>query len=220
MALDLDILAAIDARVRQGERDILAFGTVASVDSDNDVTVTFDGSAASIPCKNFGNVLTIAGDRVGLAKIGKWWTVVGEMERRWPATAAGQASGPGGGLSTASGSYSDTPGLVTLTITKRYDDTQLYVVMAIDTYVSVNGTQFEYGVQIAGVAMAAADYRMGAYLQNFANDHRAITDFRCISGLPADTYTIKSRWKRLAGTGNVTQDNSSDTSLFAQEVSP
>jgi hypothetical protein len=43
--LDETVIAAIDARVQQGEKNILAFGTVNAVNSVVDCTVTFDGSA-------------------------------------------------------------------------------------------------------------------------------------------------------------------------------
>jgi len=44
--------------------------------------VTLDGSALAVPVKVFGDVEVLAGDRVGLVRIGTDWTVIGTYTRR------------------------------------------------------------------------------------------------------------------------------------------
>jgi hypothetical protein len=99
--LDLAVLQAIDQRVAQGEQTLLAMGTVSAWDqtSPTDVQVTFDSTAIAVPCKVF-DVFVAEGDRVGLAKIGRWWTVVGSFTKRWRQLLGGTQWTGGGNLVT------------------------------------------------------------------------------------------------------------------------
>lgn len=99
--LDLSLVQAIDERVAAGEKTLLAMGTVAAWDPNlpTDVMVTFDSSAVAVPCKVF-DLYVAEGDRVGLAKLDRWWTVVGTFTRRWRQVLGGTRWSGGGNLVT------------------------------------------------------------------------------------------------------------------------
>jgi hypothetical protein len=73
-ALDL-----IDERIRSYEEKTLAMGTAQSATdkATNTVNVLFDGSGVAVPVKSFRSVTVLPGARVGLAKFGAQWVVIG-----------------------------------------------------------------------------------------------------------------------------------------------
>jgi len=85
------LVRLIDERVAKG---IAAFaksaaqitgssaGTVVYRTGATTAQITLDGSALAMPVKVFGDVELLAGDRVGLLRIGTDWTVIGTFTRR------------------------------------------------------------------------------------------------------------------------------------------
>lgn len=102
MTLDLALVQAIDQRVAAGEKMLAAMGTVTSWlnTAPSDVMVTFDSTTAAVPCKVFGDVTVAEGDRVGLLRLGRWWTVVGSFTKRWTGVLGGNRWTGGGNLVT------------------------------------------------------------------------------------------------------------------------
>ena len=79
MPFNWDLLDLIDSRVRDSGEQILAMGT-AQTGTDkatNTVYVMMDGSGMAVPVKAFRSVTVVPGARVGLAKFGSQWVVVG-----------------------------------------------------------------------------------------------------------------------------------------------
>jgi hypothetical protein len=97
--LDEVLIQAIDQRVAAGEKMLLAMGTVASWDANSptDVMVTFDSASVAVPCKVF-DLWVAEGDRVGLAKFDRWWTVVGTFTKTWRELLGGTQWSSGGNL--------------------------------------------------------------------------------------------------------------------------
>ena len=97
--LDEVLIQAIDQRVAAGEKMLLAMGTVTSwnVNSPTDVMVTFDSASVAVPCKVF-NLWVAEGDRVGLARFDRWWTVLGTFTKTWRELLGGTQWSGGGNL--------------------------------------------------------------------------------------------------------------------------
>lgn len=77
MGLIADLINVIDARIAQKSVERTAIGTVVARTSATDALVVMDGSQGSVPVKVAGNAPAHEGDRVYVAKFGRWWTVVG-----------------------------------------------------------------------------------------------------------------------------------------------
>ncbi len=73
-ALDL-----VDERIKSNQERAFALGTAQSATdkSTNTVNVMMDGSGVAVPCKAFRSLTVLPGARVGLAKFGTQWIVVG-----------------------------------------------------------------------------------------------------------------------------------------------
>lgn len=70
-------LDVIDAQIAKAAAKVTDTGTVTSVISTTRLMVMFNGSTVAVPVKVWTNVPVVAGDRVGLAKFGSDWVVIG-----------------------------------------------------------------------------------------------------------------------------------------------
>jgi hypothetical protein len=77
-----DLIDVIDARITEHEASVTAVGTVVTRTGNTTAMITFDGSALAVPVKCFGDVNVDEGDRVGLARLGVDWTIIGTFTRR------------------------------------------------------------------------------------------------------------------------------------------
>jgi hypothetical protein len=214
--LDETVIAAIDARVQQGEKNILAFGTVNAVNSVVDCTVTFDGSSASIPCKNFGDVLLIEGDRVGVAKIGAFWTVFGNMSARWQSEngiSIQQSSG-----TTISSTLVDMPSTAQFTFVKYYDSTRIKCWFSGSGWVTASPTAITFGMKLVGANSGTTLFDVGTIYVNNASTHIGYSDMALKSSFPADVYTVTAQWRRNSGTGTVTADTADRFAHSCKEI--
>lgn len=79
MPFNWDVVDLIDERMKTFDEKILAMGT-AQTGTDkttNTVFVMIDGSGVAVPVKAFRSVTVVPGARVGLAKFGAQWVVIG-----------------------------------------------------------------------------------------------------------------------------------------------
>jgi hypothetical protein len=214
--LDADMVNAIDARVRQGEREVMAFGVVNSVDSDVDCTVTFNGSMASIPCKNFGNIQLIENDAVGVAKVEDWWTVFGIMSARWQSengTSVQQSFG-----STTSSTFVDMPNTAQFTFVKYYDATRIKVWASGSASTSVNNTQFTFCMKLDGANSGVTRFDVGSMWINPTGQHVGWSDEAWLTDYPADIYTVTAGWRRNSGTGTLSVDQNDRYAHSCKEI--
>jgi hypothetical protein len=220
MLLPEELIAAIDARVAFALQQSHAWGVVASRDSTVDAQVVFDGSALAVPVKVAADVDAFEGDRVAMAKVGRWWTVLGSMTRHWPTDAvAWQNQGSG---STASTTFANTPTTTAVTFTKRWDNTRVLAAMTGSAYVDTSATDIEFGLKFVdadGVVTTTA--AIVSWLFDTTNAHRTKSDYKIVSGLAAGTYTVTAQWRHGATGGGTDSTFGYDViSFHVAEIGP
>jgi hypothetical protein len=223
MTLSADIMLAIQVEVRRQLKDAQArdkqWGTVASRTFNTWAEVTFDDSNATIPCK-IGDVEAYEGDRVGLLKIGNWWTVVTCMTKYWPSRAgvATVQTTPG---TTTNASFNDVPTPADVTFVKRWDTTRVRVEITAGSFPNVTAScEAEWGARFTSSQGVVNTYAI-INTPDFAGGERMYsTSFDYLSGLAADTYTVRVMWRRKSGTATVQTDNFETIAIDLEEISP
>lgn len=158
------------------------------------------------------------GDNVAMVRQGSTWLVLG-------ATASGDGTNslPGiagynniaGTGTTTSASFADMPGATTFAFAKR--TTSSLVRVDFGTTFFVAGAQA--GVEF-GVRMNAIDTAISRYLDTLTINVRlsAPAGQLYLTGIPAGDQTITLRWRRVRGTGTVSQNGDDWLSFAAMEV--
>lgn len=229
MTLTLDILQAIQAEVARGEKQITQFGTVASMTSDVDALVTFDGSSANIPVKLFANNRIQQGDRIGLMKVGPWWVGIGGFTARFLGANGNQNFQSTGGTTT-SGTFGDFPTALSFTFVKKQDLTRVRMYMG--TYLYITGAG-DAGV-VTGLKFSSTVYGdvtldvAARYINSFyVNVHVDCIGTKYAPGsatwdgttsLPAGTYTVSAQWARYTGAATLNVGADDRVSIECAEV--
>lgn len=112
-----------------------------------------------------------------------------------------RVTGPGGAQSANSTTYiSKTGG--SFTFVKNRSSTIIDVIGTGSDYCTVAGDKYELALQISGT-----DYSIGTFYHNTTGKHDGWAMMNQIPSIPAGTYTVLVRFRRNAGTGQVTWDN-------------
>ena len=199
----MKLLDTIDSRISKQLSRYTAMGEVVSVDTVGlGATVTFFGASTAIPVKRAGHVHCLPGDRVGLVKAeADWWIAWPARDRPAPASLHTFPAGVSTPDTYALASYATLPNAPTFEITKRYDASYIEVDARMGCYATGgSGTKVGIGLLIGGI-----DYDVTTFFINALSDHKHFTAIAIImSGIPAGTYTIAYRWKRILGAGTLT----------------
>lgn len=213
MAYNDDLIRLIDQRVRAASAVTVSMGTIVDRDPAGvTATVMFDGSTVAVPCKIFGWQRVDSGERVGLLKFGSEWLVIGSYDE----SGLGEASATGYFTSTnttTTASFADAGDGATVTFTKVRDTTAIRVGLIAYAYSTATATIAQFGVNVAGT-----DYAVGYLAYNVANQHMPIGGFTRITGIPAGTYTIPVRWRRISGAGIVNINGDDRYSFEVDEI--
>jgi hypothetical protein len=147
---------------------------------------------------NMDSTLTLAGDIATASQNGV----------NAPATTSGNDD-------TTSAVYVNMAGTGSVTsfqFVKRYAGTRVKITMAASTFGVTATNVVSIGVLVNGVD---TEITRGASLNN---EHDTIFGIARITGLPAGTYTIQGRWRRVSG-GSVSRRNTDDwLTIDAEEV--
>lgn len=220
MAIDQDLIALIDQRIRSAAAKDKAAGTCVSRDTTGSgADVAFDGSTVAMPVKVLGNVFMKPGDRCVLERFGSDWVVIGS----WSALGLGECSvfgfGPGGAVSTTSASFVDFSDIAPRQFDKAFDATYVRMAVTAGCYSTAISTGVRFGIRItpldAESAYPATDLAMNNIWFNQANIHQTNYYHYRYTVLPAGSYEIQLRWRRGAGTGTITADSAD---LFSVEL--
>lgn len=224
MPLPLDMLQAIDDRVRSGERNVTAMGTVVERTFDDNAQVVFDGSQGPVPVKVSGDVEAYPGDRVGLVKFGRWWIVVVSMAKRWPAD-NGATLTPTTGYSTGAFSFADVPEIGAFPFVKRWNATR--VKSHIDaTAKSSAGLSAEWAFKFTS-DMGSLEVPVAWLYYDLTTLHLPACGTKYTLGaatwdgvgLPAGEYQVQMRWRSPHG-GNINISADDRISGSCAEVAP
>jgi hypothetical protein len=192
--------------------------TINSVDTtSNLVFATYDGDAESIPMINLKGSI-VAGERVmamfvppqGNYIIGtnvSSTTVLGENGINTP--------GPAGGLGTTSATFVNMGAALTFSFTKKLTNTRVVAELDGAGYSTVASSKAQYGCSVSSVG----DFALADFFFNEANTHRSWSGFNYLAAgsIPAGTYTIVGRFRRLSGAGTITIDDNDRFSLGLRE---
>ncbi len=219
MSLPLEILQAIDARIDQARERTTAVGSIVSIKDTTTALCTFDGSAFAVEVKLAGDADINSGDRVGLIKFGRWWVAICPLTRRWqPHSGASVQQAVG---TTVSASYADLPVTVSTTFVKKWDATRAFVIVNGGGFSTAVNTEAFYGANFSSPQQPAiATYDIASIFWNNASEHLRECDWRYVTGLAADTYTVKVQWLRNSGAGTVSVDVKDRIAINVMEVSP
>lgn len=121
--------------------------------------------------------------------------------------------GPNPAQNTTSATFVNIPNSTGVTFSKGYGATEVKLTLFGRLRTNSVGTQAALAVQINGV-----DYEVDRQYFDVANCHFQLGGFVSVSGIPAGTYTVRARWRRIGGAGNVTLDDFDKFSLEAREV--
>ncbi len=230
MSYNEDLIRIIDSRIASAQRKVVDFGTVQSRDTTGPgATVVFDGTVDGQPVKVPGHVHCFGGDRVVMEQVKGNWVVLGTFNRRQLAESYTRAFGPGTPGTSTSASFVDQPCALVTTLTKRYDLTALRLSLISELYVTVAPTVVATAVRVAGLTgtetasiFTPIDFNIGVLNFNAAGTHLAIPGFirgtNSPAGFPAGDYTITARWRRISGTGTMTQDSNDLNAVEVDEI--
>jgi hypothetical protein len=209
MTLSPEDLGIIDQRIRASQRKTEAMGTVISRDTTGPgAMVRHDGASTPTPALVPGSVFCQPGDWVTLNLYGTQWVV----SNSFSSAAFGEASRFYVGLPSAagpitSGSFNDLQEVSPITFTKLHDLTFVLISASYGGYVDAVNTEAEWAVRLVqtegSTPYTAADISVGSIFYNTSGEHLNQTQSRRKTDIPAGTYTVSMRWRRVGGTGNL-----------------
>lgn len=220
------LIDMVDERIQLSKRRTVAYGTVQTRDTTGPgATVVFDGTTIAMPVKVPGHVHVLENDRVMLLLGETTWVIVGSFNRRLMAEAFLKISGPGGGGTTTSASFVDMPSTPTIAFNKRYDLTAVRIALKAAVSSSAVATVVETAVRVYGApgtltasTYTAADNSLDLTALNVANVHTLMYGTYRDINMPAGTYYIGARWRRVSGGGTLSVDQNDIMHLEADEI--
>jgi len=117
-----------------------------------------------------------------------------------------------GTYSTISATYVDI-GTVEVSITKQQNGTDLLLILYTSLYSDSTNTVFAYGVNDG-----SSDYDVLVGTFNPANTHLSFSGAAKITGLSSGVQTLRARWKRTSGAGELNMDSGDTLTMTVQEV--
>lgn len=205
---ELDTIRLIDQRVRSLSVSSRRKGTISTRDTTGSwAAVRLDGDDSAVPMLVQGHVFCQEGDRVTCDLYGTEWVVTGSLsatvygyaEDRWSAATEGPMT---------SATFVDVTTSTPVTFTKYYDLTVVQIENHVASFVSVVNTQVQWGLRFtatnAGSGYAAADYNTALHWHS-STGHESDEGGQRVGGglVPAGSYTVQQRWRRVTGTGGV-----------------
>jgi len=231
MTTDDSLAQLIDERVQKvlanQKLGVTAMGTVMDSDATSIfLNVSFDGDGTLAPVKCFWNIRPAPGDRVGLAKFGSDWIVMGgygdaDTGNR-PLPKIYGSTGTAAVGSTASATMSDMPGPISITYTKLHDKSNTFFMMATSFWIHGNtntGVVFEINAtHTDGTVVQISN--CGGSFNNTAESHESWAENRLSVGLTRrGVWTCKLQWAVMQGLATLEQDLTDRYSFHCMEVS-
>lgn len=198
-------------------QDVTTLRTAIVDEVNSDGTLDIILSGIVIPdVPRLASVGAVEGDAVQVQTYRGSMLVVGTIASvstpHLPSSASMSAVGPGGNDDTASTSFVNMSGTTTLSFTKRYADSKIFVVMHCSMFGIGGVSDIEIGVQIDGV-----DYAV-----NRANIPNTVFDVhngsRAISGVTSGVKTLQARWRRASGSVNARRNSGGFINMSAMET--
>lgn len=116
---------------------------------------------------------------------------------------------------TTSAVFVDIAGGSTGTFQKEYAETDIALSMGMGMFATAGGTVGQFALNLSGVG----DQTMGQVLLSAPSTENAPSTVKRVTGVPAGTYTLTPRWRRVSGAGTLTITASSGTlSYSAREI--
>jgi hypothetical protein len=216
-----DQIRLIDERIALARRQDRATGTVVSRDTIGPgATVIFDGSTVAMPVRVAGGVGATDGDRVLLTRHGSDWIVT----ESFSAFSLGEANKALDNLGAATGAltsatFVDLAEFGGLPFAKTYDLTFVRMQVQAQAFVTGAAAKVFFALRFTpvagGIGFTPSDVPMGGININQLNTHVSYTTPRRNTGIPAGTYTVTLRWRRVSGTGQIFADTNDS---FAVEL--
>lgn len=223
--IDPDI-QLIDERIAFARTQDRAVGTVTARDTTGPgAMATILPGPTPIPVKVAGGVAAGPGDRVMLTRYGTDWVVtasyssgqLGEANR-----ALESLPGTTGALSSAS--FVDLSEFGSFAFFKAFDATYVRVQVQAGAFAAGSSGQAArvfWAVRLVPVAGAAGfsatDYPVGGIVLSVLAKHETYTSMRRLTGIPAGTYTVSLRWRRVSGAASVQADATDSVAVELDE---
>lgn len=123
--------------------------------------------------------------------------------------------GPTGGLGTTSATFVNMGAALTFSFTKKLTNTRVVAELDGAGYSTGTNTKGQYGCAIGSIG----DFALADFFFNEAGAHRSWSGFNYLAAgsIPAGTYTVIGRFRRLSGAGTITIDDNDRFSLGLRE---
>jgi hypothetical protein len=220
VTLPIDLLRFVDERIaRATPGPVTQFGTVVSVASldfaERDAMVVRDDAQVATPARVAAGVVALPGDRCIVTRVGTVWVLTEVFTRRWQSETGNRWTGVSG--NTTSSSEQDVPGSPSFTFVKRFDDTQVRCDFAGTSFVTVAATtQVMFSLDFSGThSVDVAEYYFNA-----TSDHRTVAGIAFAPLIEAGVWTVTVQWRRMSGTGTVSQNSDDFVSAACREIEP
>lgn len=201
-------------------------GTVVSRDSTGPgATVLIDPASQPVPAKVTGSTFVQPGDRCLL----DWYGDDLIITQSWSVTTFGEASLPLDALPSAttpltSSSFVDLAEFGTFTFTKTFDLTFVYIQVQAEAYTTGTSGQtakvfwaLRFTPVEGGIGYTPTDISVGGININQLSTHVSYTSMRRRTDIPAGTYTVSLRWRRVSGAASVVADTNDSYAVGLDE---
>lgn len=185
--------------------------------TSNLVFGTYDGDTESIPMINLKGSI-VEGERVMVMFVPPQGNYIIGANVGGP-TALGEnginTPGPAGGLGTTSATFVNMGAALTFSFTKKLTNTRVVAELDGAGYSTGTNTKGQYGCAIGSIG----DFALADFFFNEAGAHRSWSGFNYLAAgsIPAGTYTVIGRFRRLSGAGTITIDDNDRFSLGLRE---
>lgn len=214
MSYTEDDIRLIDERIRLARLKERGEGTLITRDTTGSgATATILPSTTPVEVKVAGGVSANPGDRVLLQKHGSDWVITESFSSSsfGEAYRAVELSGTTGALTSAS--FVDLSEFGTFPFTKGYDLTFVRVGLSATAYTSGSAGQtakVHWAVRLTaisgGIGYTPTDYSLLGININPLATHTPYSSARRVTTIPAGTYTVTLRWRRVSGAASVLAD--------------
>lgn len=213
-----------------GQPSTVRIGTVVST---NPVQINLGGTILGLEALGFltpytpsvGDVVALLGQSVeGSQATGSSWLALGAIV----SSASGllgengtNPTGPIGGIGTVSATFVNMNPEVTFQFTKRLTGTRIAATMLGSSFSTAVNTNSQYAARVVDNATGVdyGDFTQAQFAFNDANKHLSWGNLRYMAAgaLPAGSYTVTGRFRRISGAGTVTINEDDRISLAFRE---
>ena len=207
-ALDLQLIALIDQRIRSAQSSDKIMATIVQRDfTGPGCQVRFDNSTVAVPAKVLGHIHAFTNDRVTMTRYGVEWIVTGSFNTGSYGQKSLQVFAGGDGPLTSS-TYVDLSSIGPFTFTKVYDETHLRMSISPSGFsATATNTSIRFGLRLTptdvGSTYTPIDYELGFIFFSQTGMHMSgVEGSQRVQNIPHGTYACQIRWKRTQGTGS------------------